>query len=141
MKHSIWRQISATWRTPPCDTRKAPHGVLHVVTISCHIECSMWSLFPATWSTPCGHRGVDILTCHSRPICMTVVHASILGNFRLFIPNTHTPSPPPQSTHFLELTTYFFISHLCIKQCPLLFCLDIATGFLYQKSEFWFSGS
>ena len=54
LKHSIWHQKSATWSTP-YGHFLMPYGVLHVVTISCHMEYSMWSLFLTIWSTPCGH--------------------------------------------------------------------------------------
>ena len=40
------------------------------------------------------------------------------------------PFPPPGSTHFLEETTHFFISHLCCKQNPLLSGLHIFICFL-----------
>ena len=31
-------------------TPDLPYGVLHVVTISCHMEYSIWSFFGAIWS-------------------------------------------------------------------------------------------
>ena len=38
-------------QSAPEDLFLLPHGVLHVVTISCHKEYSIWSVFGAIWST------------------------------------------------------------------------------------------
>ena len=84
----MWHEKETPWSTP-CGHYFMPHGVLHVVTISCHMEYSIWSflgaiwstlgintevnfhchmeysmwlLFDAIWSSPYGHCGVDILT-------------------------------------------------------------------------------
>ena len=38
-------------QSAPEDLFLLPHGVLHVVTISLHMEYSIWSVFGAIWST------------------------------------------------------------------------------------------
>ena len=76
MEYSIWHQIVTIWSTPPGAFLVSygvlqdqlhmtiyiaiwstpyghflmPYGVLHAVTFRCHMEYSMWSLFPAIWS-------------------------------------------------------------------------------------------
>ena len=35
----------------PEDLFVLPHGVVHVVTISCHMEYSIWLVFGAIWSS------------------------------------------------------------------------------------------
>ena len=51
-------------RTPQ-DLFLQPHGVLHVVTISCHMEYSIWSFLGAIWSTS-GFTTEVIFYCHMK---------------------------------------------------------------------------
>ena len=44
MEYSIWSLFDAIWSTP-CGHYFLPYGVLHVVTIFCHMEYSMWSFW------------------------------------------------------------------------------------------------
>ena len=44
-------------------TPDLPYGVLHVVTISCHMEYSIWSFFGAIWSA-LGFTSEVKLYCH-----------------------------------------------------------------------------
>ena len=46
----MWHEKETPWSTP-CGHYFMPHGVLHVVTISCHMEYSIWSFLGAIWST------------------------------------------------------------------------------------------
>ena len=55
-----------------------PHGVLHMAISWFHMECSMWSLFHAIWSTPYGrnlrpngvlHRIINNVYCWRNTKC------------------------------------------------------------------------
>ena len=50
-------------QSAPEDLFLQPHGVLHVVTISCHMEYSIWSFLGAIWSTLGFTREVNFY-CH-----------------------------------------------------------------------------
>ena len=53
MEYSIWHQKVTIWQYK--ESSGVDSKALHMTSEKRHMEYSIWSLFDAIWSTPCGH--------------------------------------------------------------------------------------